>query len=55
MCRASFAAVVVLPEPWRPDERDDGRVALQPERPVAGREELDELVVDDLDDLLARR
>ena len=34
------------------DQRDDGGVALEAERPIARREELDELVVDDLDDLL---
>ena len=35
------------------DEQDDRRVALEVERPVAGRQERGELVVDDLDDLLA--
>src|SRR4029079_16647801 len=35
------------------DHRDDGRIALEVERPVAGAEELHELVVDDLPDLLA--
>ena len=35
------------------DERDDRRVALEVERPIAGAEQLDELVVDDLHDLLA--
>jgi hypothetical protein len=35
------------------DHRDDGRIALEVERPVAGAEELHELVVDDLHDLLA--
>ena len=35
------------------DQRDDRRVALEPERPIAGRQQLDELVVDDLHDLLA--
>ena len=35
------------------DERDDRRVAAEVERPVAGAEERDELVVDDLHDLLA--
>ena len=35
------------------DHRDDGRVALEVERPVAGAEQRDELVVDDLHDLLA--
>ena len=35
------------------DHRDDGRVARQVEDAVAGTEQLDELVVDDLDDLLA--
>ena len=38
-----------------PDEDDDRRVALQVERPVARREELDELLVDDLHDLLTGR
>ena len=37
------------------DHRHDRRVARQVEGPVARREELDELVVDDLDDLLAGR
>src|SRR6202008_1434898 len=36
-----------------PDEGDDGRVALEVERPVPCPEQLDELVVDDLHDLLA--
>ena len=35
------------------DHRDDGRVARQVEGPVAGRQQRDQLVVDDLDDLLA--
>ena len=35
------------------DERDDGRIAGEAERPVARAEERDELLVDDLDDLLA--
>ena len=34
-------------------ERDDGRAADEPERPVARRQERGELVVDDLHDLLA--
>ena len=37
------------------DHRDDGRVARQVEGPVAGRQQRDQLVVDDLDDLLAGR
>ncbi len=37
------------------DHRDDSRVARQVESPIAGRQELDELVVDDLDHLLPRR
>ena len=37
------------------DHGDDRRVARQVEGPVAGRQERDELVVDDLDDLLAGR
>jgi hypothetical protein len=42
-----------LPEPWRADHRDHGRVAAEVEDPVAASEQLDELVVDDLHDLLA--
>ena len=37
------------------DHRHDRRVARQVEGPVAGRQQRDELVVDDLDDLLAGR
>src|SRR4029079_7095669 len=40
---------------WEPAHGDAGRIALEPERPVAGAEELHELVVDDLHDLLAGR
>ncbi len=38
-----------------PDESDDGGVAVEVERPVAGAEERDQLLVDDLHDLLAGR
>ena len=37
------------------DEGDHGRVALEVERPIAGCQQRDELVVDDLHDLLAGR
>ena len=48
-----MAAVVVFPEPWRPTSiRTDGlRVEAEP-MPLPA-EHRDELVVDDLDDLLA--
>lgn len=47
--------MVVLPLPCSPDQHDDGRLRLEFELGGAAAEELDELVVDDFDDLLARR
>ena len=42
-----------MPEPWRPTIATTAGLPVQVERPVARRQERDELVVDDLDDLLA--
>ena len=53
MCLASFAADVVLPEPWRPTSAITAGVADEPEGPVARRQERGQLLVDDLHDLLA--
>ncbi len=52
---ASLAAVVVLPEPCRPDEEDHGRALLDRERRLLAAEDGRQLVPDDLDDLLGRR
>ncbi len=53
---ASLAAVVVLPEPWRPGKQDDRlRVGpLQRQALVLPSQERDHPVIDDLDELLAR-
>ena len=51
--RASLAAVVVLPEPWRPGEQDH-RGAAELELGRVGAEQVGQLLVDDLHDLLAR-
>ena len=54
MYRASLAADVVLPEPWRPDERHDRRASRR--AGTSGRrrrQDRGQLLVDDLDDLLA--
>ena len=53
-CSASFAAVVVLPEPCRPASRID-RELPEREPGLALAHQSRELVVDDLHDLLARR
>ena len=54
-CRASLARRGRLARALEADHRDDRRVARQVEGPVAGRQERDQLVVDDLDHLLAGR
>ena len=54
--RASLAAVVVLPEPCRPiSMMTVGGCERHGQAVPAAAEQLDQLVVDDLDDLLARR
>ena len=53
MCRASFAAVVVLPEPWSPTSEMTAGLPWRRNVRSPRREQLDELVVDDLHDLLA--
>ena len=53
MRRASLADGRRLARALEADEQDDRRVALEVERPVAGRQERRELLVDDADDLLA--
>ena len=53
---ASLAVVVVLPEPWRPTiMMTAGGVDVEVELGGLGAEHLDQGVVDDLDDHLARR
>ena len=47
------ACDVVLPEPWRPTIATTAGLPDQVEGPVARRQQVDQLVVDDLDDLLA--
>ena len=54
--RASLAAAVVLPEPWRPGEEDDrGRPPGEGELRAALAHDGGQLLVDDLHDLLAGR
>ena len=54
MCRASFAAVVVLPEPWRPTSEITAGLPCRWNVRSPADSSVDELVVDDLHDLLAR-
>ena len=53
MCFASFAADVVLPEPWSPTRATTAGLPTRRKVRSPGREERGELLVDDLDDLLA--